>query len=101
MVAGSMFYSLNNITNAEFGYFTLNMQTTREIESNVVSVQYRFSKRFLGWCKILVLYFPNCSSLVIIFRLFYFSLSSHDATPSVLSSYFHSCPVPNRKFFPS
>ena len=106
MVAASTFYNLNKITKAEFDYFTLIMQTTREHESNIIFVQYQFSKRFLVRCKILVLSFSNFSSLVIIFRLFCFSWdtsppSSHDATPSMLSGYFHSCPVPIRKFFPS
>lgn len=84
----------------------MNVQTTREQESNIVFVWYQFSKRFLVGCKIFVLSFSNFYSLVIICRLFSFSWvtfpqRSHGATLSVLSSYFHSCSVTIRKFFPS
>lgn len=55
MVAASTFYNLNKITKAEFDYFSVHLQTTKQPESNIVFVQYQFSKRFLVWCKIICL----------------------------------------------
>lgn len=61
-----MFDNLNKITKAEFHSFTLNVQTTREHESDIGFVQYQSSKRFLVQCKIFVLSSSNFYFLIIV-----------------------------------
>lgn len=104
MIAASMFDNLNKITKAEFHSFTLNVQTSREHESDIVFVQYQSSKRFLVQCKIFVLSSSNFYFLIIVFRLFCFSWDTfptrrHDATLSMLIHYSNSWPVAIRKVF--